>query len=123
MSTETNPAETPETDTLAEELLPLADSITAENVQAKIGYILRKLFLHGQTIERQRDEARQLVTQYSAEREHNANMAQMWRAVADDACELLVSMPCLSSGQEREKASIAKAYEEAKSYNLTASPP
>lgn len=80
-------------------------------------------FYDGPSLERQRDEARQLLTQYSAEREHNANMAQMWRAVADDACELLVSMPCLSSGQEREKASIAKAYEEAKSHNLTASPP
>lgn len=52
---------TPETDALAETLIPLAENITASNAQNVIKQILIEILTKTTTLERERDEAREAL--------------------------------------------------------------
>jgi hypothetical protein len=75
---------TPETDALAETLIPLAENITASNAQNVIKQILIEILTKTTTLERERDEAREEAARWEAValREASINGARICRKEA-----------------------------------------
>lgn len=64
-----SPSSTPETDAIAERLIPMAENITASNAQYIIKQVLTEILIKTSELERERDEAREDTEHWKIEYE------------------------------------------------------
>ena len=61
---------TPETDAIAERLIPMAENITASNAQYIIKQVLTEILIKTSELERERDEAREALRLFKHDKKH-----------------------------------------------------